>query len=288
MTAEDLKEQLDDRRTEAYLRRIRAERPPRADGAALRTLQERHLRSVPFENLSIHLGEEIRLEPRALVAKVVDGRRGGFCYELNGAFATLLVALGFDVTLLQARVYDGEGLPGIPYDHLTLRVRDVDGGEWLADVGFGAHSLHPLVYDERGEQADPDGVFRIAEGSSGDLDLFRDGQAQFVLDQRPRALRDFTAGAWYHRTSPDSHFTRSLVCSLRTEQGRTTLSGSTLTVTENGERRTTELATDAEVLAAYRDHFGLSLNRLPNDPAKESKESKECEGSNDPEDSAPA
>ncbi len=266
MTLDDLKQQLDDDRIEDYLRRIGAERPERADGAALRTLQERHLRSVPFENLSIHLDEEIRLEPKALVAKIVDARRGGFCYELNGAFATLLVALGFDVTLLQARVYDGEGRPGIPYDHLTLRVRDVGGGEWLADVGFGAHSLYPLAFGERGEQVDPDGTFRIQEATAGDLDLLGDGKPQFVIDLRPRALRDFTTGAWYHRTSPDSHFTRSLVCSLRTARGRTTLSGRKLTITEEGDRRTSELATDAEVLAAYRDHFGMHLDRLPDDP----------------------
>ncbi|MBC9716246.1 arylamine N-acetyltransferase [Streptomyces sp. TRM66268-LWL] len=254
-------------RVDAYLHRIGARRPHRADGTALRTLQERHLRSVPFENLSIHLDEEIRLDSDALVAKIVDARRGGFCYELNGAFAALLGGLGYEVALLQARVYDAEGRPGIPYDHLALRVRDVDGAEWLADVGFGSHSLYPQAFGERGEQKDPEGSFRLAEAAHGDLDLFRDGKPQFVLDPRPRALRDFTAGAWYHRTSPDSHFTRSLVCSLRTDRGRITLSGRTLTVTEDGERRTSELGSDAEVLAAYRDHFGMPLDRLPEDPA---------------------
>ncbi|NGO81879.1 arylamine N-acetyltransferase [Streptomyces sp. YC504] len=263
----DAPQPIDAARVDTYLRRIGAERPARPDGPALRMLQERHLRSVPFENLSIHLGEEIRLAPEALVAKIVDARRGGFCYELNGAFASLLAALGFAVTLLQARVYDGEGRPGIPYDHLALLVRDADGHEWLADVGFGAHSLYPLAFAERAEQKDPDGSFRLAEAADGDLDLFMDGKAQFVVDLRPRALRDFTAGAWYHRTSPDSHFTRSLVCSLRTDRGRTTLSGRRLTVTQDGRRRTSELGDDAEVLAAYRDHFGMALAHLPKDPA---------------------
>ncbi len=69
------------------------------------------------------------------MAKVVDARRGGFCYELNGAFAALLTALGFDVTLMQARVYDDTGRPGIPYDHLALRVGTRDGGDWLATSG---------------------------------------------------------------------------------------------------------------------------------------------------------
>lgn len=248
----------------AYLERIGAARPTRADAGALRELQLRHLMTVPFENLSVHLGLDIVLEEEALVDKVVRDRRGGFCYELNGAFAALLGALGFRVTLLQARVFGDGGRLGIPYDHMALRVETDDAtGPWLADVGFGDHALRPLALDDRTEQEDPCGVFRLRAAPQGDLDLLRDGSRQFRLDLRPRALRDFTAGAWYHRTSPDSHFTRSLVCSRRTATGRVTLSGRTLVTTVRGERHTTELATDAEVLDTYRDQFGLSLTHPP-------------------------
>ncbi|MBW5421103.1 arylamine N-acetyltransferase [Streptomyces sp. BG9H] len=253
---------MDTEQTDAYLRRIGAARPVAPTSDALRELHLAHLRSVPFENLSIHLGEEIELTARALVAKVVEARRGGFCYELNGAFAALLAALGFDVTLLQARVYDDERL-GIPYDHLALRVRTRDGGDWLADVGFGAHSHLPLALGERGEQADPGGTFRLVERAEGDLEVVKDGKRQYLLESRPRALDDFTSGAWYHRTSPASHFTRSLVCTIITGDGRVTLSGRTLTSTVDGERRITELATEAEVLAAYERHFGIRLVEEP-------------------------
>ncbi|MEV0254477.1 arylamine N-acetyltransferase [Streptomyces sp. NPDC050732] len=255
---------MDTEQTDAYLRRIGIERPAGPTTRALRDLHLAHLRSVPFENLSIHLGEDIELTDKALVAKVVDARRGGFCYELNGAFAALLRALGFDVALLQARVYDDTGEPGIPYDHLALRVRTEDGGDWLADIGFGAHSHLPLAFADRGEQADPGGTFRIAEAAEGDLQVLKDGKPQYLVDRRPRALADFKVGAWYHRTSPDSHFTRSLVCSRITGSGgRITLGGRTLTTTVDGERRTAELTTEAEVLAAYDRHFGIVLEREP-------------------------
>ncbi|WP_250286979.1 arylamine N-acetyltransferase family protein [Streptomyces atroolivaceus] len=249
---------------DSYLERIGAARPARADAAALRELQLRHLMTVPFENLSIHFAENIVLEEEKLVAKIVDDRRGGFCYELNGSFATLLRELGFRVTLLQARVFGDGGRLGIPYDHVALRVETDDGtGPWLADVGFGDHALRPLELDARTEQDDPCGGFRFRDATQGDLDLLRDGSRQFRLDLRPRVLADFRAGSWYHRTSPDSHFTRSLVCSRRTEDGRVTLRGRTLITTVRGEREETELGDDAEVLAAYRDHFGLALTRLP-------------------------
>ena len=43
----------------------------------LATLTDRHYRAVPFENLSIHLGEPIDTRPQALFDKIVRRRRGG-------------------------------------------------------------------------------------------------------------------------------------------------------------------------------------------------------------------
>ncbi|MFF9058206.1 arylamine N-acetyltransferase [Streptomyces sp. NPDC101213] len=278
---------LDARPVEAYLRRLGVEYPAWPTADVLRELHLRHLRTVPFENLSVHLGEEIVLEERRLVEKVTTSGRGGFCYELNGAFGALLTALGFDVTLLACRVYDDEGRLGIPYDHLALLVRTVDAGEWLADVGFGAHSHHPLRFEHRGEQEDPGGLFRITEAradaagvrggadraaregggvaGAADLDVVRDGGRVYRLEVRPRVLGDFAAGAWWHSTSPASHFTRSPVCSRVTEDGgRITLSGRRLKVTDpQGRSREEELAGDEEVLDVYRERFGIKLDRVP-------------------------
>src|SRR5579871_3582844 len=123
---------MTDDMTAAYLARIGlAELPDRLgplerrplDASALRDLHRAHLGTVPFENLSIHLGERISLDEADLLDKIVARRRGGFCYELNGAFAVLLERLGAQVGRLSARVYDGEGRPGPPFDHLALAVR---------------------------------------------------------------------------------------------------------------------------------------------------------------------
>ncbi len=248
---------------EAYLRRIGAERPVRADAAALRELHLRHLRTVPFENLSIHLGEPVVLDEKALLDKVVGARRGGFCYEINTAFAVLLRGLGYGVELLQARVVGEGGKLGIPYDHMALRVETVEGERWLADVGFGDHSHFPLAFDARDDQEDPGGVFRIAETADGDLDVLRDGKSQYLMETRPRELADFAAGAWYHRTSPDSHFPRSLICSRLTEEGRISLSGTKLITRAHGERDERILGGDDEVREAYRELFGIELDALP-------------------------
>ncbi|MFF7562291.1 arylamine N-acetyltransferase [Streptomyces pseudovenezuelae] len=269
---------------DAYLRRLGVQHPAWPTVEVLRELHLRHLQTVPFENLSVHFGEEIVLEEERLVEKVVGARRGGFCYELNGAFGALLAGLGFDVTLLAGRVYGDAGRLGIPYDHLALRVRTVDGGEWLADVGFGAHSHYPLAFGVRGEQEDPGGTFRIVEAGpdaagvrsgdgtvkkggsdAADLDVVVGGRSQYRLEVRPRVLGDFVAGAWWHSTSPASHFTQSLVCSRVTEDGgRITLSGRVLkTTAADGAREERELETDEEVLEVYRETFGIALGRVP-------------------------
>ncbi|MFD5654450.1 arylamine N-acetyltransferase [Streptomyces sp. NPDC127039] len=265
---------MDSVQVDAYLRRLGAEYPAEPTVEALRALHLRHLRTVPFENLSVHLGEEIVLEEQRLWDKVVGGGRGGFCYELNGLFGALLTALRYEVTLLAARVYGDGGRLGIPYDHMALLVRTADGGDWLADVGFGAHSHGPLAFAERGGQVDPGGTFRVVEagpdpaGERGDLDVLRDGKLVYRVEPRPRVLDDFVSGAWWHSTSPRSHFLQSPVCSRLTEDGgRITLSGRRLTTTAaDGVRQERELDTDADVLAAYRDHFAIHLDDVPSVP----------------------
>jgi N-hydroxyarylamine O-acetyltransferase len=261
------KGRMESTQADAYLRRIGAERPTAADTDALRALHLRHLLAVPFENLSIHLGQDIVLEEAALVEKVVGAGRGGFCYELGGAFAALLRSLGFGVDLLAARVFGDGGRLGPPYDHLALRVTTADGaGPWLADVGFGRHSSYPLDYGSRSEQPDPGGVFHITKTPEGDLDVSHDGVPVYRLEQRPRALGDFEATCWWQRTSPASHFRQSLVCSRLTEEGRVTLSGRKLVLTSGqggeGGREERELG-GREVLAAYREHFGIALDHEP-------------------------
>ena len=79
--------------------------------------------NVPFENLDIGLKRPIHLTEEALWNKIIVQKRGGFCYELNGLFAWLLKEIGFDVTYLNARVYNREGEPGIDFDHLALLVQ---------------------------------------------------------------------------------------------------------------------------------------------------------------------
>ena len=248
---------------DAYLRRLAVDRREPSDLAYLRALHAAHLEHVPFENLSIHLGEQISLEPTALATKILERGRGGFCYELNGLFATLLDCLGYEVKLFGARVCDGQTF-GPPLDHLVLVVGIANGeGRWIADVGFGDHSVYPVPWREDVDHQDPGGIFRLSATDDGNWDVHRNGSVQYRIERGRRVLADFEAMCWYQQTSPRSHFTRSLVCTRRTEAGRVTLSGRRLILTTADGKQETEIDGDERVLEAYRKFFGIELDRVP-------------------------
>jgi N-hydroxyarylamine O-acetyltransferase len=254
---------MDDKAQAAYLERIGVASLAAPDAGALRELHRAHLLTVPFENLSIHLGEPISLSPGDLIAKVVGRRRGGFCYELNGAFALLLERLGGRVQRVAARVYGATGL-GPPLDHLALVVHLPDGsGPWLADVGFGSHSTYPLAFESRAAQQDPAGTFLLADADAGDVDVLKDGAPQYRIERRERALDEFVPTCWWQQTSPQSHFTQGTICSMMTPEGRISIAGRTLIRTSGGARTEEQLSSDDALLAAYRDYFGVSLPLVP-------------------------
>lgn len=257
----------------AYLERIGYSGPTTPTADTLRHLHRNHLLTVPFENLDIGLKREIVLDPARFVAKIVERRRGGFCYELNGAFAELLTALGFRVTLLSARVASAAGVVSQEFDHLTLRV-DLEE-PWLADVGFGENFLEPLRLASGIDQQDAVGSFRLLDAAADDNATrvrgagrwrleYRDPQGawrlQYDFSLEPRRLVEFAGMCHYHQTSPDSHFTRNRICSLATPEGRVTLSGMRLIKTANGLREEQTLATDAEWRLNLRDRFDIVLD----------------------------
>jgi N-hydroxyarylamine O-acetyltransferase len=240
---------------ETYLARIGYNGPREPSPAVLKSLHEHHLLTVPFENLDIHLGREIIPDEQRILDKIVRQRRGGFCYELNGAFAALLRALGFGVDLLSARVPRADGTVSPEFDHMTLLVR-AGGERWLADVGFGECFVHPLRLDERGEQRDPAGTFRIEQRDARDWLLSSD-KPEYLFSLEPHALADYAEMCHYHQTSPRSTFTQKRLCSLATPAGRITLRDDRLLITENGAKREEPVA---DWDAALRERFGVEIS----------------------------
>ncbi|GAB2841147.1 arylamine N-acetyltransferase family protein [Lentzea nigeriaca] len=232
---------------EAYLQRIGASRD-----SSLAELHERHLLSVPFENLDTHMDTRIVLKIPWLYDKIVVRRRGGFCYELNGLFAELLRHLGYDVQLLAARVFNGEAF-GPLFDHLALLVDDA----WLVDVGFGAFTLHPLSWTSREDQEDPFGVFRLVDAGD-DVDVLMDGQPTYRLERRPRSLAEFVPTCWWQQTAPESGFRKGPRATLARLDGRITVTNEKVVITKDGHKTSTPVEDPA---AAFLQYFGIHFRQ---------------------------
>lgn len=259
---------------EPYLARLGVARLPEPSLDALRALHLAHIERIPFENADVLAGRPIRLEVSALVQRLTEpgSRRGGFCYQLNGAFAALLDALGFQVELLAARFHGDERLEP-RFGHLALRVT-VDGEPWLADVGAGYSFRAPLRLENDTDQDDPSGVFRLqppadgpvplaADDDVGALDVawrHRDGvfRPHYRFEPAARRLDEFAATCEWTGTSPDSPFTQGWICAVGTSDGWATLDGRRLRVTGSKEEPIDrELHDDTELATALDRWFGV-------------------------------
>ena len=248
-----------------YLARIQYFKLIKPDAQTLKELQRAHMLNVPFENLDIGLKRSIQLSKEALWNKIIVQKRGGFCYELNGLFAGLLKEIGFDVTYLNARVYNHEGNLGIDFDHLALLVQVPDQpGRWLVDVGFGDSFNEPLSFEKAGEQVQGLRSYRLEETAGGYIAWQKnyDGswERQYFFDLMPRNFPiDYEAACLYHQTSPRSSFTRGSIVSKATADGRVSLEEGRLIVTKNGQRSERLVETQDGYRALLKQYFDVTL-----------------------------
>ena len=231
---------------------------------SLASLMDRHLRRVPFENLDVHLGVPISLDLVELYDKIVVRHRGGFCYELNGLFAWLLLEIGFEAGMLAARVVASDGRLGIEFDHMVLLVHLEE--DWLVDVGFGESHRRPLALRIDAVQEDPAGQFRVGRSVEG-FRLDRKANAgdwvgQFVFTTQPHTISDYMPACRWQQTSPESRFTRQRVATIALpDNGRLTYSGTRRIETSERRRVETELESEEAWWAGLEDELGISVSR---------------------------
>lgn len=247
---------------DAYLERIGFHGGRTPGRELLDTLHSAHVTSIPFENVDVRLGRPIGLDLESLQAKLVRRRRGGYCFEHNTLFSTALRMLGFDVTTLEARVRPREATAVLPRTHMTLRVA-LEGGEVLADVGFGGMGpLVPVPFDGNVSEQ-PGGAYRIV----------REGDALHVLQGRwrgewgdlyaftltPALPVDYVMANHFTSTHPSSGFVQRFTAQ-RNELGRRhMLRGRSYMVRENEEETVREVS-DEELPGLLRERFGLDVS----------------------------
>lgn len=249
----------------AYLKRIRYSGPVSPDAQTLHGLHLAHMLHVPFENLDIALKRTILLDDERLWEKIIVRGRGGFCYELNGMFAKLLEAIGFEVVYLNARVYNRQGELGIDFDHLALLVYiPGQSGRWLADVGFGDSFTEPLCFEGPEIQEQGRRAYRLERQQAGYSTWQRnyDGswERHYFFDLQPhRFPEEYLSGCNYHQNSPLSSFTRGSIISRATPDGRVSLEDGWLILTRNGLRTERAVTSREQYNALLKEYFEVTL-----------------------------
>jgi N-hydroxyarylamine O-acetyltransferase len=219
---------------------------------------------VPYEALAVQLQEFAPLDARALVARVLRGGRGGYCFEINTVLLTLLEALGFTVERRAAIVGARDaGARGEPINHLALVVQTPDAGPFIADAGLGEGVLDPLPLAEGPVRSD---VFALT--------VERDGDGWWVCQHEFGSVPGFRFGDacqplsafdTHHErlsTSAESSFVQTLVVQRPAADHIVTLRAQTLFVDGPGRRERTLLG-DADAFAAVlHDRFGVAPDAL--------------------------
>lgn len=253
---------LTDAQMEAYLERIGCAMPTALTKETLDHLIYQHQCSVPFEAMDVFCGAaDVPLDGASLYSKIVERKRGGFCYELNGLFVLLLRKLGFDAYSCMCRVAANRTDLGNLFHRATL-VR-LDGKLFLCDVGLGGPMAPFAVEVSTQRQTQMGETFWIEptyEGWYLQKRLASDGSEASVIIFAPQPFlaNDFVAYCRMLINAPGSSFRTVRQANLRTANGNINLRNNTLTITENGAHQETQLE-DAQIPQVLKEHFGIVL-----------------------------
>lgn len=249
-----------------YLQRIGYAGPLKPDQETLFSLHRAHVANIPYENLSIHLNESISIEPEAIFQKLVVNRRGGYCFEMNGLFYAVLQEIGFDVSLLQGRVWymqERERDNPMARSHMVLAIQ-LAGETWIADVGFGGAGIYePLPFVMDNIQTQFGTPYRLlADDTFGTMmqceHPILGWMDMYSFEQQPHFPTDYVHTNYFLSHSPESFFVQNKVVTIAKPEGRYILHNMNFK-TPTSEKT---VASEQEYQAILEQYFGVHLREV--------------------------
>lgn len=213
-------------RLKEYCSRLGLKTLPPATPNGLAALQLAQRQAIPFENIDVLLGREIRIDDDAVFAKLISDRRGGYCFEQNILLASAVRAMGIAVRPVLARVWlSADSTP--PLTHMAL-LATLDDGDWLMDAGFGGGYCPPIRLIDGATVAGSDGPsYRLSHDVQTGWMLERSYEGimtrQFGFDPARVCPADIALSNHWTSTHPSSRFTRHLIVNRISSDGRMSL-----------------------------------------------------------------
>lgn len=249
----------------AYFARIGWSDSASVDIETLKALHLQHNGAIPFENLDVLLPREMQLDDLSLEEKLVTAHRGGYCFEQNGVFERALREIGFNVRSLLGRVVlaNPSSLP--PRTHRLLLV-ELQGEQWIADVGFGGQTLTaPIRLQADIEQQTPHGEYRLVQEGDDWILQFRHHdhwQSMYRFDLVVQHQSDYLMGNFWSAHWPQSHFRHHLLmCRHLPDGGKLTLTNFHFTRYQDGRAiEQINLPDVASLYALLQEQFGLGVD----------------------------
>ncbi|MEQ1621628.1 MAG: arylamine N-acetyltransferase [Methylococcales bacterium] len=246
---------------QSYLNRIGFHRDAKADIATLAEIMRSQLFTVPFENLDVQAGKIVSLVPEEIVDKIINRKRGGYCYEVNGLFAMALEALGVSYQFVAARpmFYPVKR----PKTHMAI-VLTIDNEKWLCDLGFGSYGIRaPIALCQLDIEIRQDhDLFMLSKITEHEylLKAFVDGDwtNQFAFNLSEQEWIDFMPANYLNSTHPDAIFVQKLLVLIHNADGKKILLGDTLKTISKGEVTIETIASDQRA-SILENHFGLDI-----------------------------
>ncbi|MFG3049537.1 arylamine N-acetyltransferase [Kitasatospora sp. NPDC048239] len=239
----------------------------------LRRLHRAHVERIPYETLDFQLGTPAGIDPQESFDRIGQFRRGGYCFQLNGAFLVLLGELGYQVGMHRVGVQkvDEAEPAGVNGNHMALTVGGLPtpqspDGRWLVDVGLGFAFHEPLPLRTGLTEQGPFG-YRLSESSCEPGGWRLDhrplrGFAGADISVRPARAEDFADQHAHLSTSPESDFVRLARVQRRDALGTDLLLGRVLTRIDGTGDQRRELTSPDEWFEVLRTRFGLPLDEL--------------------------
>lgn len=248
---------------DAYLQRIGFEGEPKVDLETLIKLHRCQAFSIPFENFDVHINGKVEIEKQAVLDKLIKQGRGGYCYELNGAFHDLLTAIGFKVKYLASRPMMGY-TELRPKTHMILMV-ELQGEQYLADVGFTSLNIIEPIKIEPGVIHHQYGqCFRILQDkergyifqskASSKTENGGEWESCYSFDLTEQQYIDFKLANFFNSNSSESICTNMIIAGIYSEEGRVRLLNNKFEIRLKSR--------DEDIMVENEDHLSSLINEF--------------------------